>query len=480
MRRFDLRNLSEALLPTFAITGAVAWLWRCLCLFPAHGWNEIRLAPSFMWAHGVSPYPVLAGGPATSWIYGPLPLALHLPATLASDAAGALLIAGIINLAVTLLAIVAVCGWWPTPREPHTRWGRLIAGVACVALWPVASLEFLQADNAAVAIGLLALLCLQTSDSQKARWLAASGCAAAIACKQTLLALAFTQCLYLAVRGDIRAGIVHALRILVLTVMVFALAAAAFGVAGLKFNLFLLPARLPWAGSFTGRVAEVWPQLLAQAGLPLLVLWRLGQRAWHGDSPWLLPALAWASAWPLDLFSLFKNGGSTNSFHGVLFLLPAAATLLVTPLATTLRWRTGLATLAVVVFALRLANTAPGTWRPLREHLRQGDFLARNLPGEIYFPWHPLVTFYAERRFDHIEDGLFMRYLADRPVAGATAAAYLPPRFHVVAFLHNEMDWGIARSLIPRDAKVSDVGLWTLYSWPLEAPAGPPDPSPRS
>jgi hypothetical protein len=480
MRRFDLRSLSEALLPTFAITGAVAWLWRCLCLFSAHGWNEIRLAPSFMWAHGVSPYPALDGGPATSWIYGPLPLALYLPATLASDAAGALLIAGAINLAVTLLAIAAVCGWWPMLHEPHMRRGRLIAGVACVALWPVASLEFLQADNAAVAIGLFALLCLQMSDSQKARWLAAAACAAAVACKQTLLTLAFAQCLYLALRGDLRTGIAHGLRIFVLTVVAFALAAAAFGVEGLKFNLLWLPARLPWTGSFTGRLVEVWPQLLAQAGLPLLLLVRLGRRAWHGDSPWLLPALAWASAWPLDLFSLFKNGGSTNSLHGALFFLPAAATLLAAQMTTTLRWRTGLATLVVAAFALRLANTEPGTWWPLREHLRQGDFLARNLPGEIYFPWHPLVTFYAEKRFDHIEDGLFMRYLVGQPIAGAAIAAHLPPRFHVVAFLRNEMDWGIARSLIPPATRSAEFGFWTLYSWLPQPSAGPPAPSPHS
>ena len=480
MRHFELRHWSAVLMPTLAITGAVAWLWRCFCLFPAHGWNEIRLAPSFMWAHGVSPYPSADSGLATSWIYGPLPLALHLPATLASDTAGALLIAGAINLTMTLLAILATCVWWPTQNELSTHWGRLLAGMACVMLWPAASLEFLQADNAAIAIGLLSQLCLQTSETRRAHWLAAAGCAAAIACKQTLLPLAIAQCLYLTVRDNVRIGITHGLRILVLTVAVFALAAGIFGLEELAFHLLVLPARLPWIGSFTGRLAEVWPQLLAQAGLPLLVLVWLGRRAWHRDSPWLLPALAWVSAWPLDLFSLFKNGGSINSLHGALFFLPAAATLLATRTATTLRWRTGLATLAMAVFALRLVNTAPGTWRPLCEHLRQGEFLARRLPGEIYFPWHPLVTFYAERRFDHIEDGLFIRYLAGQPVTGAAAAAHLPPRFHIVAFLRNEMDWGIARSLIPRDAQVSDFGPWTLYSWPLMPPGGPPAPSPHS
>jgi hypothetical protein len=211
--------------------------------------------------------------------------------------------------------------------------------------------------------------------------------------------------------------------------------------------------------------------LLAQAGLPFLLLLQLGRRAWHRDSPWLLPALTWVLAWPLDLGSLFKNGGSTNSLHAALLFLPAAATLLAAQMTTSRRWRMVLPALVIAAFALRLANTAPGRWRPLREHLRQGEFLARNLPGQIYFPWHPLVTFYAERRIDHVEDGLFIRYLAGLPVAGAAIAVYLPPQFHVVAYLHYETDWGIVRSLIPPGARQSNFGLWTIYSWPSTVPA---------
>jgi len=462
-----------------ALAAAAGWVWRCLCNFPAHGWNEVRLLPSFMWAHGVSPYPLPQGGPATSWIYGPLPLALDLPATLATDASGGLLIAGVINLMVTLLAIAAVCAWWRTPNGPPSGGSRLIAGLVCVALWPTASLEYLQADNAAVAFGLLALLCLQESDEPGARWLAAAACAAAIACKQTLLTLAFAQCLYVGVRGNIRAAIDQGLRILSLTAAVFGLAAVAFGVAGTVFHILILPAKLPWAASIIGRLTEVWPQLLAQTGLPIAVLGLLGRQVWHRDSPWLLPALAWATAWPLDLLPLFKNGGSSNSLHSALFFLPAAATLLATQGKGANLWRTGLAMLATALLAFRLGGTTPGTWRPLSAHLRQGEFLARNLPGEIYFPWHPLVTYCAERRFDHMEDGLFMRWLAGQPVAGRAIAAYLPPRFHIVAFLRQELDWGLARSLIPPEAQRTEFGLWTLYSWPPAAPAGSSDPPPH-
>lgn len=470
MRRIDPARLPAPLLMGVALALTAAWLWRCLCLFPAHGWNEIRLAPSFMWAHGVSPYPPAGVGPATTWIYGPLPVLLQLPATLAHDAAGALLVAGLINLAVILLAIGAVCIGWPTPVAPNAGAGRLVACVACVALWPATSLEFMQPDNAAVAFGLLALLCLQKSPSVGARWLAAAGCAAAIACKQTLLGLALAECVYLAWRDGVRAGVAQGLRIGALAAAILIMAALTFGPAGFIFHLFTLPAGLPWAASLSARLIEFLPYLLVQAGVPLIVLGTLGSRVWQKDSPWLLPALAWATAWPLDLIALCKTGGSINSLHGALFFLPAAATLLVASAKPAPAWRFALTALVIAGLAVRLATSAPGTWRPLDQPLRQGEFLARSLPGEIYFPWHPLITFYAEGRFDHVEDGLFMLYLAGQPMAGAAATAHLPPRLHVVAFLHHEIDWGIARSLIPPGAQQTAFGAWDLSSWARPAP----------
>jgi len=128
------RRWIEACLLGLAVTAVGAKLWHCLCVFPAHGWNEIRLIPSFMLAHGVSPYPPAGSGPATTWIYGPVPLGLYLPAVLARDAAGALLIAGIVNSAIIVLAVVAMCVWLPAPQREGNRTGRLAAALVCVAL----------------------------------------------------------------------------------------------------------------------------------------------------------------------------------------------------------------------------------------------------------------------------------------------------------------------------------------------------------
>jgi hypothetical protein len=474
-----LRRWIEAFLLGLAITAVGAWLWHCLCVFPAHGWNEIRLIPSFMLAHGVSPYPPAGTGPATTWIYGPVPLGLYLPAVLARDAAGALVIAGIVNAAIIVLAVVAVCAWLPAPRREDNRAGRLVAALICVALWPVTDFTIMQADNAAVAFGLISLLGLAKSDATGNRWLAAASCAAALACKQTLVGLVLAQCVFLFVRNGIRAAFEQGLRVAVLCGAGLALAVHLFGAEELWFHLIVLPAKLPWTDSLAGRVAAFWPYLLVHTVLPLGGIAFLGRHVWRSNSPWLLPALACATAWPLDLIALFKTGGSINSLHAGLFFLPFAATILATQFKAPAAWRAALASLTLSVLAFRLVSAAPGRWRPLLDHVHQGEFLARKLPGEVYFPWHPLITYYADKRFDHVEDGLLIYRLAGQPVAGAAVAGYLPPQFHIVAFRKNEMDWGIARTLIPPGSQVSDFGAWTLYYWPPGPAAAAPPAAPR-
>ncbi|HWA09848.1 MAG TPA: hypothetical protein VG838_10390 [Opitutaceae bacterium] len=453
-----------------ALALAIAWLWRCLCLYPAHGWNEIRIVPAFMLAQGNSPYPG-ESGPATTWIYGPLPLLLQLPATLARNATQALVVSGLINVLVTVAAVgIAVRSF--SRRQPGAGGAApLVAGLLCIALWPVTAFEFIQADNAAVAAGLVSLVCLQDPAPRRRRC-AALMCAAAVACKQTLLGLALGECIYLFYREGLGAAVRHAVWIGTVTAVLLAGAALAFGPAALAYDLFVLPSRLPWASSLPRRLAEFWPYLAVHAGIPLAAAVVLGPRIWRKDSPWLLPFCAWAAAWPLDLAALLKTGGSINALHGWLFFLPPAAALALAGSRSSLPRQLGVPALIAALLMLRLFSFTPPIWRPLQSHLREGDFLARSLPGEIYFPWHPLLTFFADHRFDHAEDGLFIRRLAGIPVSGPALAAHLPPRFHAVAFLRGEADWGIARELVPASAQPKAFGNWTLYSWDL--PAGSP------
>lgn len=462
-RRSGMPRLLWSALAIVAAGSVAAWLWRCLCLFPIHGWNEVRLAPVFQWLHFGSPYPAPEIGPATTWIYGPIPLVLLSPIVFARSAAEALMAAGIINLSLTVFTIGAVCfkAGNSLPRAPLLP--GLAATLACVAIWPGASFRYFQADNVGIVCGLWSLLLLQRSSTPRGDWLAAIACAAAVLCKQTLVGLLAAELAWVYMQRGFTAARAHGARTLACVIIGFASAAISWGPQNLAYHLFSLPARLPWADSVAERLALFWPELLFHVGLPALLLVGFAGRWWTRDSRWLLPTLALLAMAPLSFAAFFKTGGSTNSLHGALLFLPFAAAQLLDGIRGQ-RYRvvaafTGAALLAVS----QLVSVAPGTWTPRTRHLSEGDSLARQLRGELFLPWHPLVTFFAEQRLDETDDGLFIRSLAGEAVQ--RKHAHLPPRFHALALRKGEMDWGIARALVPAGAQVSDYGLWTVYSW---------------
>ena len=133
-------------------------------------WNDVRLAPSLALLRGVSFYPPQDAGAVTTWMYGPLPTLLWVPAVLASTAKGAVLAAGTLNLLFNLVAIGATAAFWPASLS---RAQRFAAGLLAIVIWPFASFQYLQADNVAIALGLLANLVLVRATRPWHRWLAA-------------------------------------------------------------------------------------------------------------------------------------------------------------------------------------------------------------------------------------------------------------------------------------------------------------------
>lgn len=452
----------------FAGTVLVAlWLWRCWCIFPLHPWNELRLQPSFLLADGGAVYAGAAGGPATTWIYGPLPVLLFWPVTLAGDATSALLAGGALNLGYVLGPLVALCLAAPGPAGRAQRW---LAILASIALWPGTSLHYLQADNFAVAFGLLGLLALQRgADRAIPAWVAAACAVAALACKQTSVEVAAAQLLWFGLARSPRHAVRHLGRMAVLGFAAGVAAVVAFGFEPLRFHLVTLPGRLPWAEDFGRQLATFSPWLLIHVGLPAVVCLGWRRQVWRRDGELLLPALLWLLSLPAGLAALLKIGGTINSLHGLLYFLPAL--MLAPPLTKGLR-AAALVAFAVLVGATgyRLAAPKSQVWRPLTDHLGQGDFLAREFPGQIWFPWNPVITRYREHRHDHAEDGLVIRQLAGAAVSPEQLRRHLPPRWHIVALPAAESNWGLALALSPAERGVTVVGLWSVSSWP-EGPA---------
>lgn len=450
-----------------AVAAAATWLWICWCLFPIRGWNDVRLAPVFGLKLGL---PLYAGtaGPVSTWMYGPLPVLLLWPATWAADAGHALLIAGGINLAISLGAIGCVCAFWPVRNmtSPGTA-TRLLAAALTVALLPRSTWQFLQPDNTAVALGLLANLVLVLARSPSIRWGAALLAMAGMLCKQTSIEVPLAQVIWLALAENRGAARDHALRLVASGAALAGLLFCGHDVRATWIDLVVTPGSLPWTVEPWGRLWDMAPYLAVFAGLPIL-LW-IWLRRTRLDRDLALPTLAWLCAWIPGLPALLKTGGTINNLHGFpLWLAPAMVVAIPAAQKKLGSQKTLMAAagIAVLICAGRIASVPAPPWRPDLQLYREAGRLAQTYPGQIWFPWHPLVTIFSEHRLYHVEDGMYVRALSGRPLTWADALRHLPPRMSVIALPRNATSWGIALTLGPKDAQQTDFGLWTIHAWP--------------
>lgn len=448
---------------------AALWLWMCWCLFPLRDWNDVRLAPSFALARGVSFYPGLHSGAVTTWIYGPLPVLLWLPAALARNAAGAIEVAGAINILSTVAAVLAVCWWWPAPAGTTVDWRqRALAAVLALAIWPFASFQYLQADNVAVALGLMANLWLIRRPTTRSRWGAALVAMSGLICKQTSIGIAAAQVVWLGITAGRREAARHAGRCAVWGLLLAGWMAVSFNWVGMWTNLVTVPVHLPWTPHPLARILSMDQALTIQLGLPALVL-ILGRKAiWSRRSVLLLPSLAWLLALPLNAAAFFKFGGTLNSLQSFSFWLPPALVAGIAAVSRrrhAQRWLTAAALAAAAICGIRCARSYPRPVWPMVDHYREAQALAPKLRGRIWFPWNPLVTIYSENRFYHVEDGIAMRYLAGHPLTSDHMRHSLPAHLSVIALTRWETTWGFALKLAPADARIEHFGLWTLHVW---------------
>jgi hypothetical protein len=237
----------------------------------------------------------------------------------------------------------------------------------------------------------------------------------------------------------------------------------AFGWQGLWFTLVETPGGLGWALRLNERLRAAAPALALQIALPAVIM-LVGRRTFARPTL-LLPALAWACTLPLGLAGFLKLGGWTNSIHGCVLWLPAVlATLPWTRLGERRRW--------VVLLAGALASTALGCSMLLREptlalrpqiaEYLHAQLFAEQNRGALWFPLHPLITLYSDRRYYHDEDGIYVRMKAGKTLSPEHAASQLPPAMRMMAFRNDWNDWGIARQMLPANSSEEVVGNWTL------------------
>jgi hypothetical protein len=198
----------------------------------------------------------------------------------------------------------------------------------------------------------------------------------------------------------------------------------------------------------------------------LVVAWRWG--AWpRRDVPSgrFLQASVWMAAamLPVGLAAYFKIGGDTNVVHTGSYLLPALV----------LAWLAGgsapapgpalrIAAVAIVALALRATDLASLPARPLTRQFEVVTELTTRFPGGLWFPQNPLVTYYADRRLWHSEDGIYTRNVAGYGLREPEFRRHLPPGVHGVVYpAHVVRPYALA--LLPNFDEVVNLPYWSLH-----------------
>jgi len=454
-----------------AATGALACLWLAWCEFPVYTWNEVRLAPAFALRHGINPYPPLGGGPLSTWIYGPVGIAVNLPATFAGTAAGALHAACVINV-LTLLGPLAVIFF--TSAELRGRGPAVPAFALAVAvlLVPRPNLVLQVADHSAIALGLLSCWWLARRGQPAAATLAGAAalCALAVWAKQIAVFLVPAQLAFLVLGRNLRAAVHYGLWVVLFGAAGLALAAWAFGLANVWLNLVTIPGRLPWA-DFTDRLALRPWSMSAQLVVPALglaILWYRGPWPDRGSPSgrfFQLAVLAFITMLPVGMAGYLKIGGDTNLFHSWDYLMPAALLAWLGTEGCSPRARLRLAAATAFAFGLHGPDFLALPVKPLTAHLTVAERLTKAYPHSIWFPRNPVITFYADGALWHSEDGIQTRFLAGYGLRQPDFRRHLPSDLQAVAF-PTVVEKPFVMALLAELSESTQVPYWTIFTRP--------------
>lgn len=430
---------------------AVIYLYRETALLGTRWvWSACRLAPVLAWRQGWPLYSPIDHGPINGWLYGPVAAVAWLPSALAHSPLPALLIAVTINLLFLLvpLALAARHATRDLPAVAIPAFAAAAAGLLQLyPTWYMASA--LNVDAVAAGLGAGACLLLARG-TRTARDAALAGALVALAAwtKQVEAPLVLAPVAWLGWSGERRA-----LRDFLAgwAVALLAIGAAVFGLMNARdvlFNLWTVPAHHPLVGGWPA----AWGELRDLARYTLL-LWvpcagvlllarRDPVREQSAVAPvWLFLAAALAVL-PTGLMAAIKLGGDRNSLHSVYYLLAAALVAVAGDWAHSLRrareLRIAVLLLAAGALTLTALQQVNGyerlTMLPPRCLSQEAWTFAREHPGRAYYPWDPLATLLAEKKFYHFEYGVYDRIHAGEPPAPARLADGLPVAPEMVVY----------------------------------------------
>jgi hypothetical protein len=440
--------------------------WSCLCLFPVHAWNDVRLRPSFLISEGIPLYPGLKEGLITTWMYGPVAPLLFSPLSLSRDPDVIFVAAGMANILLLALPLAAACLFWK-PEAPLAI--RLQCTFITLLLLPVDLLKFLTADNASLAFGLLSISCFTAGmRRQQGRGLlvcaAIAGVTSAFA-KPHGVAVPAGELLWLAFNRRPKEAVLYAAAA-VAGIVAWAVIGFSLSSSPRAFwqHVIVLPARLPWHPDVAAHAKALMLPLLVAVALPAFGVAALLYRG-AARTPLGAALFIWLVALPISLAATFKYGGNVNSLHPVFYLIPFALLEWMAAREGTSRARTFVFSILMLgLSTLTFIKTYGRPMTPLLQPCYEArDFASRN-PDSLWLPWRPLATFLATGQHHHDEDGLHVRQISGLYPSRAHAYEALPADWKHTAIEIPGMSWSLTEVMQPGPLTEERHGLWIVYS----------------
>ena len=447
----------QGLVLAVALASALGHVASELRRAPGNEWNDVRLAPSAGLLEGLPLYTPRDSGVLLGHVYGPLPVLFYgVPVWLASTPMLAIQLAILVGIAALLVVLL------PWVRDAGGTGYDLIWSVAVVLLlgrasailWPVVYAVHPDVWSVTWALAGCALLSRSNHAGEDRTYLAGAGfCfAIAIGCKQTMVLAPLGAAAVLGLVLGPRAVWVFLGSVAVGGLSLIAMVSLLTDPGDMLWTAIHLPSLHPWRGpggwsaiiqsarDLIPRVAPIALTLIAVA----IVRKDIGSRlSIDLTAPWVLPLAVAVANIPMGLVGRAKMGGSMNtlaySYAFVAFAL-ISAMVAITPQRRRVRWAQTAVLAVLLVGAGDPWNPQdPKAWLPGAERVSSGFGFALDHPGQVYFPFHPLIGYYADGKVYHVSDGIGFRQMSGVAV----------PREHILAHVPDDLQWIATARLWP-------------------------------
>jgi hypothetical protein len=473
-----------------------------LARLPNDHWSASRLAPTVSMFNGYRLYYGPGEGPVLVRMYGPVPWLIYAPAALMPAPTPAMFAAAAINLlCFTLPALWVIrrsCGYC---ARTEIVVAAVLFAVIIVFTWPLLDVASSVTVDAP-AIGFAAAACAVVIGSSRPismRHAVLAGVFAALSAwsKQTMWPLVLAPPLYVLAAVGWRAAARFWLGYFGTIVIFSTVLVLILDPREMFFNMYTVPASQPWQWPWLERpwallraAKLIWREcalgaiVLVAAFLIRRDLPRAGSgggREWLRRNPWI-PLLGVAIlVLPTTAAAYAKIGGRANNAAAcAYFTALAGAVALIRshrtePTSDPLNGRARLATLLVITLIiaipalswrqLRRVPAQLAHWRELRDNQQSLALrYARDHPGQVLFPQHPLATLMAHGRLSHFEEGVRDLRLAGIDISEQQLRAGLPQDLRAIAYPGE--GGGLMLELLPEFRRATrDPRLpgWTLW-----------------